>query len=253
MTARFLSPTQIAVRAAGLSMVGQPAQQDGVCALCGYVHHVGDIVSPFSAGDSFTDFGALRAKHSKTVCGSCLATWSADFTQRYSKAVICAQGVFPAASNDHIAWWLLNPPSGAWVMVQSDQKRQHVLWRAPVNTSTEVFVVRFGEIQLTIRRKYLQAGADAAERLAAVASEGRKGAPLKSPFAALSRDLDIPSHGTLRHGLYAMAGNPQIKADIDLINGLTPGELWGLTAVLYAQNPTRPNPKLTPLGPFVGP
>lgn len=241
----FRSPSHIVAKAAGLAPLGTPATKPGKCALCGYAHQVGDPVADFACGDSFTDFGAMRGAGSPTVCGWCLVTWSADFTQRYTKSIICSDGVFPAASNDHLAYWMLNPPEGEWIFVQSDQKRQHVIWRAAVNRSKDVFVVRYGELQLTIRPAALSTGADAARRLAQFLSVGRKGAALKSPFVRLSRDIDDPAHGTLRADLYKHCEDPDVARDIETIHRLTPGELWGLTAVLYANNPQRPEPKLS--------
>lgn len=247
MPNRLPSPSQLAARAASLKPIGEPAKAPGVCALCGYAHDVGDIVAPFVPSDTFTDFTALRGQGSRTACGWCLVTWNADFTQRYTKSIICEGGVFPAASNDHIAYWLTNPPAGEWVMMQSDQKRQHLIWRSPVNTSSEVFQLRYGELILTVRREMLAKGAAAATLLAQKASVGRRGAPLKSPFVRLSRDLDDPAHGLLRHDVYAMRdSDPEAASAIDTIAKLTPGELWGLTAVLYAANPHRPEPKLVP-------
>ncbi|MYM92617.1 type IV CRISPR-associated protein Csf1 [Duganella vulcania] len=247
MSSAIESPSKLAALAAGLQPLGAPAQASGICALCGYAHGAGDVVSPFSPGDTFTDYTSMRGKGSKTVCGWCMATWGPDFTQRYTKSVITRDGVFPAASNDHIAWWLLNPPKGSWVFMLSDQKRQHLIWRAPVNTSDQVYQVRFGELVLTVRRAMLEKGADAARRLAQAASAGRKGAALKSPFVRLSRDIDTPAHGALRHELYEMATrDSQVADDIAVMHSLTPGELWGLTAVLYAATPSRPEPKLVP-------
>ncbi|QMI49807.1 type IV CRISPR-associated protein Csf1 (plasmid) [Burkholderia sp. MBR-1] len=215
--------------------------------MCGYVHAAGDPVSPFAPDSSFTDYGALRAPGSRVMCGWCAATWNLDFTQRYTKAVICSEGVFPAASNEHIAYWLTNPPAGRWLFLQSDQKRQHVVWRAPVNESREVFTVRFGELLLTVRRTHLVEGTVAAKRLAAAATANRKakGAALKNPFVRLSRDLADPAHGVLRSDLYEMAEqDPDVKRDIAIIHALTPGELWGLTATLYVADPQRPDRKL---------
>lgn len=241
-----LSPSELAVRALGRQPIGvQVAKAAGVCAMCGHSHVPGDLVNPFSPEDSFTDYGLLRGRGSKVLCGWCAGVWNQEFTQKLLKTVACSEGIFPAASNNHIAYWLMNPPEGQWLWVQGDQKRQHIVWRAPVNTSREVFHVRFGENDLCLRRAMLQPAVDAARRLAKAASANRKGAPLKSPFTALSRDMDSNSNGTLRRDLYLLAdsGTPeaaQVKEDMALICSLTPGELWALTALLYADNPHRP-------------
>ncbi|RQZ31660.1 hypothetical protein DIE14_01745 [Burkholderia sp. Bp9017] len=215
--------------------------------MCGHIYLAGEPVMPFEPDASFTDYGALRSGASRVICGWCAATWNLDFTQRYTKSVICDEGVFPAASNEHIAYWLLNPPEGQWLFLQSDQKRQHVVWRTPVNVSREVFTVRYGEVLLTVRRKFLEEGTAAARRLAAAATANRKGrgAALKNPFVRLSRDLTDPAHGAIRGDLYELAGqDAQVKDDIALIHSLTAGEIWGLTATLYAPDPQRPERKL---------
>jgi CRISPR type IV-associated protein Csf1 len=219
------------------------AKIDGFCAMCGQRHDIGDAVTPFAPKDSFTDYGSLRQPSSKFLCGWCAAAWHVDFQQKSLKTVMCDDGVFPAASNVDIAYWVLNPPRGSWIWVMGDQKRQHIVWRATVNTSTELFQVRQGENNMTIRRTYVAKAADAARRLAAAASVGRKGASLKSPFVRLSRDLDEPMHGTIREDLHAKGKiDAYVKADIRLIQSCTPGELWALTAVLYAE-PTAERPK----------
>jgi CRISPR type IV-associated protein Csf1 len=231
-----ISPSQIAVQAAGRPPMGVlKAPTSGRCAMCGQTHAEGELVTPFAPEDSFTDYGSLKAPASKVLCGWCAATWNADFTQKALKTVMCKDGVFAAASNADIAYWLKNPPEGQWIWVMGDQKRQHIVWRATVNASTEMFQVRLGESNMTVRRKKVVEAVDAARRLATAASVGRKGAPLKSPFLRLSRDLDDPSHGAIRRDLHRRAATePDIQKDIAIVQSCTPGELWALTAALYA-------------------
>ena len=231
-----ISPSKIAIQAAGRPAMGLlKAKTAGRCAMCGHSHIEGELITPFAPEDSFTDFGSLKASASKFLCGWCAATWNADFTQKALKTVMCKDGVFAAASNADIAYWLTNPPTGHWIWVMGDQKRQHIVWRATVNTSTEMFQVRLGESNMTVRRKKVFEALEAARRLATAASVGRKGAPLKSPFLRLSRDLDDPSHGGIRGDLHRRAATePEVQKDIAIIQTCTPGELWALTAVLYA-------------------
>jgi CRISPR type IV-associated protein Csf1 len=226
-----ISPSQIVIKAAGRPPISVlRAKEPGVCAMCGYPHSVDDPINPFSPIDSFTDYQALKAKTSKVVCGWCTATWNADFTQKALKTVSCEDGVFAAASNADIAYWIANPPKGRWVWVMGDQKRQHIVWRATVNTSTEIFQVQMGETNMTIRPAKVKLVVK------------RVGAALKSPFAKLTRDLDDAAHGHIRQSLHTMAEtDPDVKNDIALIQSCTPGELWALTSVLYAApNPERP-------------
>ncbi|MGF6440143.1 type IV CRISPR-associated protein Csf1 [Paraburkholderia youngii] len=245
----LISPSRLTIEAAGLSPVStHKAAHAGICAMCGYPYQAGDPVLAFRPESSFTDYGALRGQGNKAIDGWCAATWTREFTQTHGKAVVSRQGVFKAASNNDIAWWLLNPPEGPWLFVQMDQQVQHLFWRAPVNYSRDVFFIQYGEARLTVRRENLARGADAARRLAIVASEGRKGAALKHPFVRLARELDEPLHGLLRPNLYKIANDRvEVGADIDIVAGLTSGELWGLTAVLYATESAVPERKLPEL------
>ena len=250
------SPSQVAIRAAGRSHAGTfLATEAGFCAMCGQPHMVGEPVAKFVPTDSFTDFQALRKASSQLQCGWCAGMWNVDFTQKALKTVMCSEGVFPAASNADIAYWLNHPPKGEWIWVMGDQKRQHIVWRTTVNASQEVFQVRQGENMMTIRRSRLFDALHAARRLALAATElrrntalakGRKasGTAFKSPFVRLSRDLDEPLHGAIRDDLHRLAiTNPTVRADVALLQSSTPGELWALTALLYAEpSPARPSP-----------
>lgn len=230
------SPSQIAVQAAGRAHNGNlQAKVKGYCTMCGYAHAEGDPVTPFEPKDSFTDYAALRHRASQFLCGWCAATLNGDFTQKALKSVMCDEGVFPAASNPNIAYWIFNPPKGKWIWVMGDQKQQHIVWRATVNTSQDVFQVMLGENNMTVRRPKALQAFDAAKRLASAASIGRKGAILKSPFVSLSRDLNQPGHGAIRPDLYKLAEtNESVRSDIAILRSCTPGEFWALTALLYA-------------------
>lgn len=236
MNAPLLSPSRIALQAAGRGPVGAfKAKCDGECAFCGHTYSAGDLVMPFAPESSFTDYGSMKSPGSKFLCGWCAGAWNVDFTQKALKTVMCSEGVFPAASNADIAYWLMHPPEGDWIWVMGDQKRQHIVWRATVNTSQEIFQIRQGENNMTIRREHLLAAVKSARTLAVVASTGRKGPALKSPFMRLSRDLDEPVHGMIRDDLHHLAQiDTQVRFDVRTLQSCTPGELWALTALLYA-------------------
>ena len=242
---KSISPSRVALQAASRAPVGAlKAKSDGECAFCGCAYSAGNLVMPFAPEKSFTDYGSMKKPCSKFLCGWCAGTWTVDFTQKALKTVMCSDGVFAAASNADIAYWLTNPPKGEWIWVMGDQKRKHIVWRATVNTSQELFQIRHGENNMTIRRDHLMKAVEAARSLAIVASTGRKGAALKSPFIRLSRDLDEPVHGMIRDDLHKLAQTDvQIQYDVRLLQCCTPGELWALTALLYAEpsadKPTR--------------
>lgn len=242
----MISPSQFVLTAAGrMPPTGQPARDAGRCAMCGMAHEINDLVLPFAPADSFTDLPSLAAPASRVACVWCIGVWDQDFTQRHAKSVVTADGVFPAAKNDHIAWWLANPPSGPWMMFLSDQKQQHLVWRTPVNAGNDVFQVRFGAKILTIRHTKLQAAVEACREICLGLSANRKGAPPKSPYRSLDREIADFRHAQLRKEVYELVqASPQFDPHLQVLLNLTPGEIWALTALLYAKNPEKPEPSL---------
>lgn len=239
--------SELACKAAGRSPVGEhQATEIGRCAMCARPHEQGESVAAFNPLTSFTDWASLKAPASTSICRWCKSVWDRSFTQTWLKTVVTPEGIFPAARNDHLAYWMLNPPQGPWLFLQGDQKIQHVVWRAPVNYSPDFYFVRAGESLLSIRRQHLRDGVEAVRALAATATQlraAKRGAPLKSPFLTLSRDRDAPSQGALRHELLKHAQTDKDTArQVDVVGNLTAGELWALTAVLYAADPHRPDP-----------
>lgn len=243
----MIGPSELVLRAAGRKPLGEPAKQAGRCAMCGSEHKEGDLIMPFKPADSFTDWASLRMPQSSVICGWCVEVWNADFTQKYLKSVVSLEGVFPCAKNDHIAYWLLNPPPPPFLIFLGDQKRQHLVWRTDMSLSRDVFSVRFGEKQMLIRREKLVSGLAACHEVVAALNLDRKKGKLKSPFRSLARELDDFQHGSLRQDVLALyQTEPTLQPYIDCLLSLTPGEIWGLTAVLYAQNPHRPEAVLSP-------
>lgn len=246
---QYRSPSEIAARAAALDVPeGRRAGIAGRCVACGTEHGPKDHMIDFDPPVSFTDFPALRARESRLVCRWCHAVWSSEFTTRYLRTVVCAAGVFRAASNDHLAYWLMNPPSGEWLFLQGDAKRQHVVWRTPVNTSRDIYRVQAGDTSLVIRRPRLLEATEAWGRLVEAINEANPKKKRKSPFLYLSRERDAVGQGQLHPELVGIAAaSPDVAADMRLMNRLTSGERWALTAVIYAKAPAMPDPETVPL------
>lgn len=247
----MMRPTKFILDAIG----EQPAKashatEPGVCAMCGFPHSIGDPVVPFAPGGSFTDYTNLLAPESKLICGWCAACWRRDFTQTYLRSVVTPEGIFPCASNDHIAYWLSNPPASPFMIFLGDQQQQHVVWRTPVNASGDAIVMRFGERLMIVRPQHLRRATEAARRLAEAITERRalkrgRGRPAtcKNPFARLSRDLDEQRHGTLSNEAFETVGEKEdLRQHLEALLSATPGEIWALNATLYAKNPSRPDP-----------
>ncbi len=244
----LLYPSDFVLSACGRQAPeGVPATTAGRCTMCGKPHGIGDEVLPFEPESSFTDYAELAQPGSAWLCTACMGVWNGEFTQTYAKVVVTPEGIFPAAKNDHIAWWLMNPPSTPWMFFLSDQKRQHLVWRTPVNRHSEIFQVRFGNKVLSIRHAMLAKAITAVNEICAALSKTRKGAPFKSPYRSLNRELSDFAHSQLRSDAYQLVEeNSEMQGYLHTLLSLTAGEIWALTAVLYAKDPHRPDPVLTP-------
>lgn len=240
----LISPSKLTVMAAGIAPVGsRKAQEDERCAMCGTSILAGDLIDDFSPGDSFTDHPALAAKCSRVICADCKAVWRKEFMQKYSKSVICKDGVFPFAKMENQAYWLLEPPETPFVIIVSDQQQQHLIWRAPVNYSRDLYQIRFGSTILTIRRPILLESVKAARSLVDAMNAGGKKPAIKNPFERLDWAIEDLRHGRLRQDVLAL---PDAEKEIALLRSLTPGEMWGLCVLLAGKGPVRPDPSITP-------
>lgn len=233
-TPKLLSPSQLALTAVAESPVGTPALHDHRCALCGTEIHKGELSTPYLPTDSFTDYPAMAVREGKHICGWCAGVLhEGRFTQQWANAIITANGVFRAGKNTEIAYWLLNPPDEPFIWVKLTQKKQHLVWRAPVNYGPGVIQVRFGEMVLSIRTDRLPAAVAAAKNLANVGFDAKR-STRKTPFMSSARDLDSIRQGMLHPTVKAAArDSPEHQAELSLLESLTPGELWALTALLY--------------------
>lgn len=241
-----LSPSRLVVTAAGLKPVGTTrAASPCRCAMCGTEIQAGELLDAFMPGDAFTDTPALAAPTSTVVCGDCKAVWRKEFMQKYSKSVICAEGVFPFAKMENQAYWLLNPPATPYIVIVSDQQQQHLVWRAPVNTSQDLMRIRFGGAVLAIRRQVLRQALEASSRLTERLNAGNKKAGTKTPFERLDWHIEDLRHGRLRLDILALT-DEQSRQDINLLRRLTPGEYWALCVLIAGKTPVRPDPVITP-------
>lgn len=242
---KMISPSRLAIEAAGFRPVGISAEKEGRCLMCGHVYAVGEPVVGASLPDTFTNWGELAAPGSQFVCGHCAAVSQDPWMQAWMHSVITRDGVFKFASNADIAFWLLEPPQGPFVMTRGDQQKQHLVWRTPVNYNREVFQVRIGEKLVTIRRAHLVKARDAAQALSQMVSANREESKKRgrkatsdfiNPFIRVAREMDDLLAGMLRTEVLELAAqNPDAQTHVDVLLQCTHGEIWGLTAVLYAE------------------
>lgn len=242
----ILSPSRLTVLASGIQPAGsRKSKNECRCAMCGTTIFAGDLIDDFAPGDAFTDYPALAAKSSDVICADCKAIWRQEFLQKYSKSVICDEGVFPFAKMENQAYWLLNPPQSPFIMILSDQQQQHLIWRAPVNLSRDLYQIRFGSALLTIRRLILVEAMEASRYLVELLNATEKKPRTKSPFVRLDWEMSDLRHGRLRDEVLSLPGDEAQKM-VGLLRSLTPGESWALCVLLAGKEPVRPEPVLTP-------
>lgn len=238
---RALTSSVVVVKALGMKPDGAAARVAAVCAMCGLQINVGDLQAPLPYGQAFTDDLSLADRRSDCVCGYCATLSTVDGLRGAGFGVFSASGVMPFRKWGEIAHALLNPPSPPFVITYATANSQHMGWRAPVNESQEMFGVRVGMRDLSIRRQVLLAAGKACELLGnlpgvrpKVANSARKTLP--NPFVSMSSDLKEPTHGRFHPGLFLDEArkewSDEHQAALELLRGLTLGESWALRFVL---------------------
>lgn len=282
MMTRIISPSQVLCDAAGIAPEGSPAKSAGICALCGTPHEKGDCISAFAMKDSFTNWSALAAPESPWVCGYCQATLASTRMKAFQCLVASCDGVFRALANNEIAHVLLNPPPPPFIVhLGMVGKSSHVTWRTPVSMSRDVFFVRDGELSLKINMPRVLRGLQADRELMALyvenqtaeaekalneaanahnevgkAKKGKKAAKPK----AVSKTKPLRSCVYLTPG-FANGRNGETLDEIrwyvarEYTNGngiparllqkiqtLSPGDLWAMQRIVYAEDPCLGSP-----------
>lgn len=269
----MLSPSQIACDAVGLSADVDDLlaiSEDTSCVTCGVHLSTGDLVAHWSPKDSFTDYSALADKTGKYVCQHCNVVLNVgDFSQRWLQTIFHKTGCYQTASSDMRAHALLNPPPPPFVWILGDQKVQHVVWKAPVTLDHEAIFIRFGERTLMIRKSYLAslfstvkeaiqewgtaslAAWEESKLALGKKAAGKAPKVYKTPFVELDRDYCAAQYAGLNprfvEHAHSPAGEKALKA-IKLIEKSTPGEIWALTALMYAKQPEEPRLVADPKG-----
>lgn len=238
---RALTSSVIVVTALGMRPQGATATAEAVCAMCGLQINVGDLQAPHPYGQAFTDDLSLAARHSDCVCGYCATLTTIDGLRGAGFGVFSSQGVAPFRKWQEIADALLNPPAPPFVITYSTANSQHMGWRAPVNESRDLFLVRLGTRDVSIRRAVLRDAVQACALLGSLPgvrpktdNSARKTLP--NPFVSMSSDLKDPSHGRFHPGLYLEEARKDWTARheeaLALLRSISLGESWALRFVL---------------------
>lgn len=236
-----LTSSVIVICALGLLPEGASAKVASVCAMCGLQINEGDLQAPLPYGQAFTDDLSLAARGSNCVCGYCATLSTLEGLRGAGFGVFSGGGVKPFRKWQDIAHALLNPPEPPFVITYSTANSQHMGWRAPVNLSRDMFMVRMGLRDLLIRRHVLHAAVEASALLGNLPGVRPKTTiatrkTLLNPFLNMSPDLKEPSHGRLHPGLFLGDALKEWTAKheeaLQLLRSLSLGESWALRFVL---------------------
>jgi CRISPR type IV-associated protein Csf1 len=222
---------------AGLSPKGTISSRREICVLCGRLINPGEARSEFRPLPSFMDGPELCARDRSTkMCGYCVHLTKKAVILKTQRVCITRKKVIPAARNAHVKWLLLNPPEPPFILLQNQTKLSHMIWRTPLTLSRQLWFVRMGPRQLTVRLSLVAKALDRfrciADRVDGLKLNGR----LQHPFNWLdfeSRDLNA---GRVRRDIAPYLDSE----DEELIVNLRPGEYWALAILTTKHEPEDP-------------
>lgn len=230
-------PSDLALEALQVSPEGIPYGGDATaCSHCGKPIQHGDLHTPVSVGQFFSDTRDLAA-FTGIVCGGCAVLRRKKAMNGLSYAVLTKDGIFPIAKDAHKAWLFLDPPEPPLIAVHTSATMQHLVWRTPVSLSKDLISLRRGGDLFTIRPPMIKAAITAAKALQErrLASEPKA---ILSPYAVVDRKLRDANHGKLS----PKAVEAMTQEERNLFYALTPGEVWALTHLLTKTPPTPEKP-----------
>ena len=157
-----------------------------ICWLCGGdTQHIGwplrTAIKP-----TFTNHNQAAAQHSDAICWQCVAmsykeTWDVyvgqhpEMSLKIGKPIswrcyshVFAYGLHECPTRERWRQWLVNPPAPPFLFVVATSGQKHLIFRARVAHSAEVFPVQFEDEQFLVDRPALTAVFDAFEALYAL-------------------------------------------------------------------------------------
>jgi CRISPR type IV-associated protein Csf1 len=232
-----MTASELVCRQAGLSPQGVMGSTAETCVMCGRLIHPGEHRSTFRPSSSFMDAPELCARDtSAKICGYCVHLTAKKLMLKTQLVCITSDRVIPAARLAHKKWLLLNPPELPFVFLQTDTKLSHMIWRTPITVSKDLWYVRLGARQLTVRLPLVKKALEHFKRIAARFEASKPSQTLRHPFTSLDFEL---------RNLNAWQFRPDVKGylhveDFNCIVKLRPGEYWALAILSTRQEPEQP-------------
>ena len=236
-----MTASELVCRQAGLSPQGIMGSTTETCVMCGRLIHPGEHRSTFRPSSSFMDALELCARDKSTkICGYCVHLTAKELMLKTQLVCITRDRVIPAARLAHKKWLLLNPPEPPFVFLQTDTKLSHMIWRTPITVSQDLWYVRLGGRQLTVRLPLVKKALDHFKRIAEGFEASKPTQKLRHPFTSLDFELRNPNAWRIRRDV-----KPYLRVeDFNCIVKLRPGEYWALAILSTRQEPEEPQNKL---------
>lgn len=237
-------PSEFVCKAVGLAPIGaEVAPENCLCTTCGAPIKQGELRTERGYKidtNSFLDHPALAATDSNFICSWCMNMLTKDYMQKYSKSLVTESGLYGLASNVDQASFLLDPPTGPFMVFIGAAKQQHLVWRTPVNHSSERFVIRLGIHLLTIHHALLMRAVVAQQRLLQVrktwmTANKKKPSVILTAFVGGDRELKSTGFYMNDNIVNAVADNPEYAEDLRLVNSLSMGERWALSVIGWSK------------------
>jgi CRISPR type IV-associated protein Csf1 len=240
-----LYPSQFVLSAIKMQPVGSiDAPFDTECALCSMPIKKGDTCThekntTFSE-DSFVDNNSAAKPGNEYICNCCVPLWTKEFLQSYSKSLVTKSGMYKLASNEEWASLLISPPKEPFMAFLSNAQQQHLIWRTPINYSTERFVIRVGANLFPIRHKKMMRGVLAQKRLLKIYQDWyvktKKGKPSSMLTIFVGGDREIKSCGFLTNPQVVKAAEEiNETVEMGIINELSQAERWAVAVIGWSK------------------
>lgn len=230
---RIDTSSQLYRRAAGIEQQGVPLDRPATCAMCGAHLNAGDLSELVTAETFGEGFNNKLDMHSEgdVLCGDCVALWSKEFLQNYSKSYATSTGVYKLASSEDVQAFVLTPPSAPFVAIFNCRQQQHMIWRTRVSLSQDVLTVRIDDELVHINRQLALDGA----RAWRMVQECMKTIGMKGQPATIERTLSDFKMGSFREDviLAVTAHSPEGAEAIATLQRMRMPELWALCALRH--------------------
>lgn len=217
--------SELTCRAFGIKPEGNPATESAYCMWCGDHIEIGEKIAKFTPQPSFMD-GPSLARHGKPgyLCGWCVPLATKTGLGRTQQALVTLDGAYSIGKSVCKRWVLEHTPEPPFVMVSSDTKSQHMIWRTPVTRSKDLIYFRLGGRLFRLRMQRVRAAVKSIQALTKKINATVK-KPVLSLFASLDTGIADPEFGKFKESALAHMDR-EMEEEFFALN---PGEIWAVS------------------------